>query len=69
MPSTKRSFQRKIEWLSKELEFTKMDIVKWNAIRDLRNIFSHPKAQFLKLPGQAVNSMNITARLINQLFK
>jgi hypothetical protein len=68
MPSTIRSFQRKIEWLSKELKFTKMDIVKWNAFRDLRNIFSHPKEQFLKLPGQAVNSMNITARQINQLF-
>lgn len=44
-------------------------VTQWDASRNLRNWTSHPKRQMIIPPGIAIAEIDLTARLINQLFE
>jgi hypothetical protein len=68
MPASKKTLEKKIDWLSGILEFTDDELSRLTSLRELRNSWSHSKRQNLTMPGQAISFMNITAKVINQLF-
>jgi hypothetical protein len=68
MPTSIETLFDKIDWLSKELEFTEEEISRMTSYRKLRNSWSHPKKQTLLGPGPAISSMVTTAKVINHLF-
>lgn len=43
--------------------------VKWEALRELRNWASHPESQAIMTPGNALDTLRITADQLHDLFK
>ncbi len=67
-PSKVNSFAKRINWLVGEGVIPKRDVVRWDAIRQIRNMGSHPEFQRIGPPGQAVETLRILATSIDQVL-
>jgi hypothetical protein len=64
----KRSFDKKIKWLSETGAIGHVQYIRWDKIRKLRNIASHPRDQNIFDPNMALRMLNDATELINELF-
>jgi hypothetical protein len=68
VPRSKRKFGERISWLVDKGFIPDSESFRWNAIRDLRNVASHPERQHILMPSNAFNLLEGIARQINSLF-
>jgi len=64
----KRTFEKKIEFLFKQRILNELEKQRWHALRELRNISSHPVDQFIYPPGPVIGILAHMAEDINSLF-
>ena len=64
-----RNFAKRIEWLNSQGVISDTELIRWDAIRNLRNFASHPESQSIITPANAIGTLEIVAHLINPLFK
>lgn len=64
----KNTFKDKIDHLNKDKFFSDEEYTKWNSLRNLRNIASHPNEQKILPPGIALEFIFNISELINNLF-
>lgn len=64
----KGKFQQKVKYLVKIKVIPNQKEEMWNAIRELRNIASHPQDQSIYAPGEAIGKLAYIAKEINSLF-
>jgi Domain of unknown function (DUF4145) len=62
------SFKENIDALMKRGFVSKIDEARWEAVRNLRNLSSHPERQSLYDPGQAQGTLVLVANFLNCLF-
>jgi hypothetical protein len=62
-------FKQNIDALIKLGIVSKNDEVRWNAVRSLRNLSSHPERQSLFDPGQAQGTLSLVVEFLNDLFR
>lgn len=67
-PKSKRTFEKRIDWLISKSVITTSDGQKWHAIRKFRNFTSHPTMQMILPPGYTVGILGDMAKRINSLF-
>jgi len=67
-PAPPKSFARRIALLVRNGVIPESDIVRWKALRELRNFASHPTTQSLMPPGYAIDRISKCADAINSLF-
>lgn len=65
---SKGTFKERIDWLMDEGTIPQSELKRWEAIRELRNIASHPDRQSILTPGNAVGLLEDIAEQINSLF-
>jgi hypothetical protein len=68
-PGSSASFAARIKWLLDRGVIREQDQVRWDALRNLRNIASHPEMQMIHAPGSVLMSFQRAARLITALFE
>jgi len=68
LSNERKPFKYKINWLVDKEIIPQADLVRWNAIRELRNSASHPKRQSIITPGNALGLLENVAERINLLF-
>lgn len=66
--SKRQSFEKKIDWLAGQSVLSEMESTRWHALRQMRNLSSHPEQQFIIMPMNAIESLHNIARQINALF-
>lgn len=66
-PKSKRKFKEKIDWLVKESIIPQSESGLWHAVRNLRNMASHPENQSI-YPHVAIGILERVASQINSLF-
>jgi len=64
----KGTFKKRIDWLMDEGTIPQSELNRWEAIRELRNIASHPDRQSILAPGNAIGLLEGIAEQINSLF-
>jgi len=64
----KRTFEKKIEFLFKQGILNDIEKWRWHALRELRNISSHPVDQSIYPPGPVIGILAHVAEDINILF-
>jgi len=64
----KRTFEKKIEFLFKQGILNDLEKKRWHALRELRNISSHPVDQSIYPPGPVIGILAHMAEDINTLF-
>lgn len=64
----KNTFKDKVGRLNKDKLFSDEEYTKWNSLRNLRNIASHPNEQKILPPGIALEFIFNISELINNLF-
>jgi hypothetical protein len=64
----KADFKDKLDYLEREGIITGDDVIWWGAIRELRNLTSHPQDHHPQIPGQAVGQAKRLAEKIDGLF-
>jgi hypothetical protein len=62
------SFQDKIKFLLDRNVIADVDFPRWDAIRLLRNMSSHPQRQDIRPPGMVATTLHLVAERINGLF-
>lgn len=62
------SFQDKIKFLLDRNVIADVDFPRWDAIRMLRNMSSHPERQNILPPGMVATTLYLVAQMINSLF-
>jgi hypothetical protein len=67
-PSKLKRFVDKVKWLSETGEIAHVQYIRWDTIRQLRNIASRPRDQNIFDPNMALRMLNDTTELINELF-
>ena len=67
-PKSIKDFYKKIGWLIDKAIIPKADKGLWDAIRELRNMASHPERQMVGLPNMAIGILERVASQINSLF-
>lgn len=67
-PTSARRFRDKLEWLISQGLIPEKERPVWEAIRQLRNIASHPERQTLSPPGSALTILIRITEDINALF-
>jgi hypothetical protein len=67
-PKNVRKFTQKVDYLIAESVIPESEKVRWQGIRGLRNIASHPEDQSIVAPGDALHSLHQIAAIINRLF-
>ena len=67
-PRSKKKFEKRISWLVDEGVIPSSELNRWHAVRELRNIASHPKRQSIFTPGNAIGFLEGIAVQINSLF-
>ena len=67
-PSKVKTFADKIKWLAEQSAIDPQEVVRWAAIRHLRNEASHPSDQSILPPNEALHMVDIAIELINPLF-
>jgi len=67
-PKKVEKFYQKIEWLKNETIIPQEEFVRWDALRQLRNLASHPNNQTILPPGPVIGYLERIAKQINGLF-
>jgi hypothetical protein len=67
-PNSIRSFQPKVDYLVNQGIISAEDKSRWDAIRKLRNIASHPENQTILPPGPVIGLLERITDSINSLF-
>lgn len=67
-PAKVKHFFDKIEWLGKHAVIPSEQLLRWNAIRHLRNEASHPTDQNILPPAEALTILDLAVELIDPLF-
>lgn len=67
-PKSKETFKKRIDWLVDEGIIPSSEMTRWDAVRQLRNVASHPDRQSIFTPGNAIGMLEGIARQINSLF-
>mgnify|MGYP001264884658 CR=1 FL=1 len=67
-PKSRKTFEKRIEWLVKEGVISREDSARWHAARQMRNATSHPKSQMILAPGNAIGILERVSNDINSLF-
>lgn len=62
------NFKDKVDYLNKNKFFSDEEYTKWQSLRDLRNIASHPNEQTILSPGITIESISSISLLINKLY-
>lgn len=62
------TFKDKVDRLNKNKFFSDEEYTKWNSLRNLRNIASHPNEQTILPPGITIEFIFNISELINSLF-
>lgn len=62
------SFQDRIKFLLDRNVIADVDFPRWNAIRLLRNMSSHPQRQDILPPGVVATTLHLMAERLNSLF-
>jgi hypothetical protein len=68
-PRPRRPFAEKIQWLTARGDLPADEGNRWDALRRLRNSFSHPEYLALLMPGQALEMVEWITDQINALFR
>lgn len=68
-PRCVRTFEKQVDYLILEKVIPEQEGQLWYAIRQLRNIASHPKSQSILPPGPVIGILERTAEKINALFR
>ena len=68
-PASKNTFNKKIEWLTDKRIIQGDEKIRWDSIRKLRNLRSHPKNQMILTPGNAIRFLAAITDEINSLFQ
>lgn len=63
------SFSRLQKALFSKKILDERELDRWNALRDLRNMASHPDSQSIMTPGMAMDILHISAAQVNSLFR
>lgn len=63
-----KTFKDKVDRLNKNKLFSDEEYTKWNSLRNLRNVASHPNEQTILPPGITLEFIFIISELINSLF-
>lgn len=66
--SSTRTFEDKLKYLTSNKVVPEKERETWHAIRQLRNIASHPERQSIFPPGPVIGILERTAERINSLF-
>lgn len=69
LTKSKSTFRDNIEMLTSQKILNQRDITRWEAIRFLRNSYSHQKEQSIITPAVAIQSMSTLVELANKLFE
>jgi hypothetical protein len=67
-PKSKKSFNKKLEWLLDNGVISSSEFRLWDSVRTLRNIASHPEHQLIFTPGDAIEILENISKQINFLF-
>ena len=67
-PKSRNTFEKRIDWLIDTGAILKSELSRWEAIREIRNIASHPDQQSIFPPGIAIGFIEDIAKQINLLF-
>lgn len=67
-PKKFKSFYSRIDYLINKGLIPKSEKIRWQGIRGLRNISSHPSHQSIIPPGNAIKSLKNMAKCINDLY-
>ena len=67
-PRSRRTFEKRIEWLVEEGVISRPESTRWHAARQMRNAASHPECQMVLTPGNAIGILERVADDINSLF-
>ncbi len=68
-PKARASFADRIKWLCDHGVIPEEERLRWDGLRNLRNITSHPEMQMIHPPGSVLTSFQLAARLISALFE
>ncbi|MFL6210062.1 MAG: hypothetical protein ACJ74W_14490 [Pyrinomonadaceae bacterium] len=68
-PKRVKTFKEKIEFLLDRNVISKQDFFWWDAIRNYRNLISHPEQQTILPPGAIATILYRIAEEINRLFE
>ncbi len=67
-PASVKSFAQKVDFLILKSIIPVGEKLRWEGIRGLRNISSHPKQQSITPPGNAIHQLHLMSAIINRLF-
>ncbi len=67
-PGSVKSFAQKVDFLITKSVIPVEEKLRWEGIRGLRNIVSHPERQSIMPPGNAIHELHLIATIINRLF-
>jgi hypothetical protein len=67
-PTNMRTFAGKVDFLIAKSVIPAGEKIRWEGIRGLRNIASHPETQSIVAPGDALHQLRQIAVIINKLF-
>jgi len=68
-PRSSDTLKKKIEWLIGQEIISESELNRWEAIRGLRNVASHPDCQSIFTPGMAIRFLEGIAEQINSIFR
>jgi len=68
-PKIMGNFEAKIKFLIENSVISEAEKLRWDGIRGLRNIASHPEMQSLGLPTNALSTLERSTSIINLLFE
>ncbi|MCC8996647.1 MAG: hypothetical protein LM517_06275 [Nitrosomonas sp.] len=63
------NFKNKVDYLNKNQFFSDEEYTKWQSLRNLRNIASHPNEQTILPPGITIECISNISGLINSLYR
>lgn len=67
-PKSVKSFADKVDFLIAKSVILAEEKLRWEGIRGLRNIASHPEQQSITPPGNALHELHLMTIIINRLF-
>ncbi len=68
-PKHTAKFAERLAWLRARGVIPEDQAVRWDGLRNLRNIASHPQMQMIHPPGSVLRSFQIAVQRINALFE
>lgn len=64
-----KNFQQRVDFLIDKSVIPQSEKIRWDGIRELRNIASHPEDQTILTPADALRELSLVANIINRLFQ